>query len=180
MRLRDYRQAVSDSIAAAVTDLRDVKPHPGRFTLEELQRYSVKSPAARVTFVGMKNVGSENAGRMIGPAAMAVFIICNGTDHDGQLLDLMEQVADVIQFNHWGLADISAAIVDRVENLSSSATGMEGVSIGAVTFEQQIAFGTNRYEADAVAEASWLNDLTTLGDVLAVTGDQPPVSAAGG
>jgi hypothetical protein len=156
MRLRIYREAVVNGLRAAVPALRDVQPHGGRFNLDELKRYSVNAPAARVAFAGMKPVGLDNVGRLIGPVNMAVYLITTGKDGDAQLLDLIEDAASVIRMNQWGLTDIAAAQVETIENLYSSGAEAQGVYLAGITFEQQIAFGSNLAERDldaAIAEA---------------------------
>jgi hypothetical protein len=148
MRLRTYREAVVNGLHAAVPALRDVQPHGGRFNLDELKRYSVNAPAARVAFAGMKPVGFDNVGRLIGPVSMAVYLITTGKDGDALLLDLIEDVANVIRMNQWGLTDISAAKVETIENLYSSGAEAQGVYLAGITFEQQLTFGSNLYERD--------------------------------
>jgi phage gp37-like protein len=156
MRLRIYREAVVAGLRAALPALRDVQPHGGRFNLDELKRYSVNAPAARVAFAGMKPVELDDAGRIIGPLHMAVYLITAGRDGDGLLLDLIEDAAAVIRLNQWGLRDISAARIDAIENLYSSGAEAQGVYLAGITFEQQLAFGSNLADADldaAVAAA---------------------------
>jgi len=156
MRLRTYREAVVSGLRAALPALRDVQPHGGRFNLDELKRYSVNAPAARVAFAGMKPVGLDNAGRIIGPVNMAVYLITAGRDGDAVLLDLIEDATAAIRLNQWGLSDISAAKVETIENLYSSGAEAQGVYLAGITFEQQIAFGSNLADADldaAVAAA---------------------------
>ena len=156
MRLRTYREAVVSGLRAALPALRDVQPHGGRFNLDELKRYSVNAPAARVAFAGMKPVGLDNVGRLIGPVNMAVYLITAGKDGDAVLLDLIEEAASAIRMNQWGLSDISAAKVETIENLYSSGAEAQGVYLAGITFEQQLALGSNLYEQDldaAIAQA---------------------------
>ena len=148
MRLRTYREAVVSGLRAALSALRDVQPHGGRFNLDELKRYSVNAPAARVAFAGMKPVGLDNVGRIIGPMHMAVYLITAGRDGDAVLLDLIEDAAAVIRLNRWGLSDISAARIDAIENLYSSGAEAQGVYLAGITFEQQLAFGSNLADRD--------------------------------
>jgi phage gp37-like protein len=151
MRLRTYREAVVSGLRAALPALRDVQPHGGRFNLDELKRYSVNAPAARVAFAGIKPVTLDNVGRLIGPVNMAVYLITAGRDGDAVLLDLIENAASVIRMNQWGLADISAARIETIENLYSSGTEAQGVYLAGITFDQQLAFGGNPFERDVDA-----------------------------
>ena len=161
MRLREYRDAVVAGLRAAVPALRDVQAHGGRFNLDELKRYSVNAPAARVAFAGMKPVTLDNVGRLIGPVNMAVYLVTAGRDGDAVLLDLIEATAATIRMNQWGLVDISAARVETIENLYSSGAEAQGVHLAGVTFEQQLAFGGSLFAADETADP-WLDGLTGL------------------
>jgi len=71
-----------------------------------------------------------------------------GRDGDAVLLDLIEDATAAIRMYQWGLSDISAAKVETIENLYSSGAEAQGVYLAGITFEQQIAFGSNLADTD--------------------------------
>ncbi len=174
--LVELRDAVVASLSANIPELKDVQPHGGRFTLDDLKRYSLKAPAARVAFVGLRPsqlnsavalgvvpaqlwsfVGLRpsqlnSAGQLVGPVQFMIALITKGASADRDGLRLAERVADWVQFSTWGLSNIEAAQVTGVENLYNTEVDSSGVCLLAVSFSQRIAFGTNRAIEDMTAD----------------------------
>ncbi|HZV19955.1 MAG TPA: hypothetical protein VE986_00245 [Hyphomicrobiales bacterium] len=147
MRLNDLRNAIVASLKANIPELRDVQRHGGRFDEEELRRFSLRAPAARVALMGVSRMDLEDIGKLAGPVQMIIYLIVktrSGEDDDG--LDLAEKIADFCEFNQWGMTEIEAAHVTALQNLYNSQTDREGIHLWAIAFDQAIAFGTNRQE----------------------------------
>ncbi len=150
--LVELRDAVVASLSANIPELKDVQPHGGRFTLDDLKRYSLKAPAARVAFVGLRPSQLNSAGQLVGPVQFMIALITKGASADRDGLRLAERVADLVQFSTWGLSNIEAAQVTGVENLYNTEVDSSGVCLLAVSFSQRIAFGTNRAIEDMTAD----------------------------
>lgn len=194
-RFVPYRSHVIEQLKANVTALRDVRPHVGNFSIEAIQRFSTLLPSASVSFYGMKSVKRNNVGQMIGPATTGIFVV----DKDplvgqvyGPVIDLAEEIADFIDMNQFGLDYAAAAIVKEIEPVYSEALDEIGISMMAITFEQEIQIGRSKHDVDNAAidprwgdpnfvKAGWPGDLITnaqsaLG-VPNVFGDKPAPTA---
>jgi phage gp37-like protein len=169
MRLKEFRQAVVDGLRANIPELLDVSPHGGRFDLEELKRFSVKSPAARVAFMGMKRMELQDTGRLTGPASMIVYIVTRNKNADEQALDIAEKIAALISEATWGMKWIEAAHVTDLDNLYSSQIDNQGIALWAVAFTQAIAFGPSLEEV-APNAADFLENLQSFPEAVHIHG----------
>jgi hypothetical protein len=154
LTLRAYRDAVADAIQEGVPELRDVKVHIGSFGVETVNRFSDVSPAARISFLGMRNINRNNVGQLVGPCMMAVFIATKDPYQNeayGPALDLAERVADFLDMNTFGLSYCAAAEVTDIEPIYSEAMDKTGSAIVTITFKQEVTIGRSRHEVDEQA-----------------------------
>lgn len=151
LRLREYRDHVARAIQEGVPDLRDVKVHVGTFGVETLNRFMDICPAARISFLGMRNINRNNVGQIVGPCTMAVFIATKDPFNNeayGPALDLAEKVVDFIDMNTFGLEYCAAAEVTDIEPIYSEAVDKLGAALITITFRQEVTIGRSRHEID--------------------------------
>lgn len=190
-RFVPYRTHIVTQLKDNIPSLRDVAPHVGNFSIETLNRFSSILPAARVSFYGMKAVKRNNVGQMIGPVTTGVFV-CDKDPLVGQVygpvIDLAEEVADFIDMNQFGLDYAAAAIVKEIEPVYSEALDEIGISMMAITFEQEIQIGRSKHDVDVAAldpkwddqefvDAGWPDDIKSVAvsklGVKNIFGDKP-------
>ncbi len=151
LRLTKFRQIVADQIKVGVPDYRDVRPHVGAFGVETIERFSMVTPAARISFIGMRNIKRNNVGQLIGPCTMSVFVFHKDPYQNeayGPAIDLAEKTADFIDMNRFGLEWAAAARVTDIDPIYSEAVDKIGASLVAITFEQEVQIGRSRHEID--------------------------------
>lgn len=151
LTLRSYRDAVAKAIQEGVPELRDVKVHVGTFGVETLNRFTDVCPAARISFLGMRNVARNNVGQLVGPCTMAVFVATKDPFQNeayGPALDLAEMVADFIDMNTFALPYCAAAEVTDIEPIYSEAVDKLGAALVTITFKQEVTIGRSRHEID--------------------------------
>jgi len=164
--LMELRDKIVSGLAANFPALKDVKPHGGRFDVDELKKYSLNAPAVRVAFVGFSRAQLNSAGQLVGPLQFALFIITKGRDSDREGLVLAEQIADYVQFQQWGIANVQAAQVTGIENLYNDGVDTAGITLLAVTVTQNAAMGSVR-AADDIEAQSHFDGLSSFGQLFA-------------
>jgi hypothetical protein len=142
-----YRSRVVDRIATTFPQLKDVKPHPGKFTVEDIRRLCLKSPSAHVAIL---NVPEEKAGDLatgegVYNANVATFIATRHTARekaDELGWRLAEMVAVLARYNYFG-SPVFPAFNVEIENLWSAEQDHEWMCIMGVCWTQPFVLGTN-------------------------------------
>jgi hypothetical protein len=150
-RLIEYRSAVVSAIKQEFPGLRHVAPTPGVFNAKAIERLTVNLPAALVAILQSKALKRDNEGFIIGPALSAVYCVANDPYKSqvwGPAIDLMEQVADFIELNQFGLDYAGAARVKDFDVLYSTDLDDMGVCVAALTFTQELKLGRSRHVED--------------------------------
>ena len=155
------RQAVVDTIAAALPALRACEAHGGRFDAKELQRVSTKSPAVLVAITratGIDLVHGQRAGELTFAAFVCTRDTAEATRAD-MALQILDGLAGIIPGNRWGLDDAQSEPRSiNAQNLFSAGVDRQGVALWGVSWTQSFVLSTD-VDMDA------LNDfLTTVVD----------------
>jgi hypothetical protein len=137
MSFLSLRTAIVDAIKAGVSIINTCEGHGGRFSIDELKRYSVRSPAVLVCNLDGKT--RNEGGSKVSSRRWAVFIITRGISQkkrDAQVIVIVQEVLELIPNNRWGdtNAHIPQDIVDK--NLFSADIDKLGVSLWVITWEQ--------------------------------------------
>lgn len=142
----DTRNAVIESIIANVPELREVLPHGGVFTEESMRVFAQLAPAARVAFLDTNNVRLIDTGEMVGDAEFACYLVAEDDppfeSHDVALM-LAEKVAAHINGRDHDAVYGGIALVKQIKSLASVRSEVSGVTLFAITYVQQIRFGTD-------------------------------------
>jgi hypothetical protein len=113
--------------------------HGGRFTLDELLRYAVRSPCALTACLGI--VGVEREGSVnVAEVQWGVFVVCRGdsqTRRDAEALAAVEAVLNLVPANAWSQDTVQTPEHIRADNLYSSGLDKAGIALWAVTWRQK-------------------------------------------
>lgn len=150
MDLLSYRSAVVAALAKALPERTHVAAHPGRFNMQELDRYSVKAPAVLVAVVS-GNRADENAGITANVSGSA-FIVTKRTraglaDEAGLVLSSLVLAAFAGGLVQAGAAQNPTNV--GFENLYNSAAGEDGIWLGSVAWRALVPIGLEAEAADA-------------------------------
>lgn len=154
MTIVAQRAAIAAAVEAGVTAFESVATFGGEFSVADILRYAVKSPAARVGCVGFSDGVYEAGTKAIIIQWIIVIVTRDGTvKRDAQALTLTEAVTGLVLGNNWGLQTGRPTDV-RGRNLYSGEIDKKGLAIWAVTWVQ-------RLEVDEYDETA-LDDFETM------------------
>ncbi len=143
MILTELRDAMLTQIQAAVPSLKEVKPHGGRFSLEELKAASVRSPSVRVACLGFQDISASDGGATVN-AVWGAFIIAGDQaeprlSRDSAALAIAGALSLLIPDNCWGKEEaVDGAKNVKAENLFSREIEKNGIALWAVTWRQDV------------------------------------------
>lgn len=145
--LVELRSAIIEAIAEALPEqLREVKAHGGRFSLEELAAISARSPSVRVACLGADRI-EWDARCVTARTTWAAFIITGDRTAAGQApvardaaaLALTAAIAALVPLFCFGLDNtVDSAREVRADNLFSRALDQRGVALWAVTWRHTV------------------------------------------
>jgi len=135
------RTAIIEAIAAALPQLKEVKAHGGRFSLEELKAIAARSPSVRVACLGVPRIAPGAAG-ITADTVWGVFAIAGDQgqqSRDAAALALVAAIAPLVPLATWGLDDqVNGAEDVRGDNLFSRDIDRQGVALWAITFRHTV------------------------------------------
>jgi hypothetical protein len=141
MILVQLRDAIVSGVKSAMPALLEVKPHGGRFDLDEIKKTAARSPSARVGCLGLREITFEGAVAKA-TSIWGVFVVANdqpGTSRDTVALTVVAGIGAVLPDNCWGLdASVDGARQVRADNLFSKALDDNGIALWAITFNHQV------------------------------------------
>lgn len=150
--LLDVRPAMVAAIKAALSTLKTVETHRGRFdSVAEIKRYAMRAPAVLVTCTGFESP-AQSGGELRLKAGFAWFVITRDAPNnprDDQSLVLSHALADLIVEADWGLDYALAPGPVRADNLYSGSIDQQGVGLWGLRFSQ--TFAIDRLDADGYA-----------------------------
>jgi hypothetical protein len=156
--LRNHRNAVIEYLKGKIPEFREITPHGGTFSEESLKRFATIAPAAKVSVLGMQSMETLANGQVMGPAICAVYVIAEDEpplESWDVAMIFIERLVQVINGQPIGSALAGAAQVKEWQNLFSMEGEHKGSTLMALTWTQEISFGTNYDPED---EAAWLAD----------------------
>lgn len=148
------RTAIVAAINTAIPALNTCQAHGGRFTLEDLRRYSLRSPAVLVSLLG--GTTRIEAGTTVTPRRWVVFVITRGESddkRDAQAIAIAQTVCGLIPNNRWSDDNNHAPADVTDDNLYNVTLDKHGVALWAVSWEQGY---------DIEPDSSSLDDFVTL------------------
>ncbi len=131
------RGAVIKALKDEFPKLRAVKPHGGAVNLEEIMRHTLRSPEARVAWVGT-TVSRDLVNRATGESTFAVYIICKDKLRSPAPDQAMNWAANITEFldgNKFNLDFIHSARVHSTRNHYSTEQDKTGTALVEVRFE---------------------------------------------
>ncbi len=143
----DLLAALPDLIAARIKqslpDLRTCKAQAGRFDLAALEQMGLAAPAVLVAITGLRQAGSFAGAHHTFTGDFAAFIVTKdalGLPRDTAAAGICQTLLRLIPEQVWGQVGVGAAQkVAAVPLLTAAST--KAVSIWAVTWQQDLAFG---------------------------------------
>jgi len=139
MTLAEYRAQLVLDLANGVPAGVKVAPHPGRFTLEEIERYSMEAPCVRVAVLSAADADLSELFDVVEVGAYILTKTGKAGLPDVQLLTLGTGLKAYVRAFPIGGGDASSAQGVKFSNLFSTAIGKQGVALGAVTWRQKLA-----------------------------------------
>jgi phage gp37-like protein len=141
MILVTLRTAIIDAIATALPQLKEVKAHGGRFSLEELKAIAARSPSVRVACLGVARI-LPGAACVTAETVWGVFVIAGAAaqqSRDAAALALVAAIAPLVPLSTWGLeTQVNGAEEVRGDNLFSRDIDRQGVAMWAITFRHTV------------------------------------------
>lgn len=144
MLIVEFRTAVATAIKAKLPDLKACGTWGGRFDLAALKAVSTDAPAVFVAILGAKKSTPVGDGTHTLPLKLSAFVVTKGAKdlpHDDAALNICEALAGWIPSQRFGVAGVGDASEAIWANLHSTGTQARGVSLMAVTWEQQLTIG---------------------------------------
>jgi phage gp37-like protein len=148
MSIIEYRQQVIDKLKVSFPVLKQIEAHPGKFTLEDFERLSQKSPAAYVAVLGAPAKERLATGDVLFDIHIAVFIASVGTkaaNADVQGWQIAEAIAALAQWNYFNTKNFPADQIE-IENLWSTTQERNQIAIMGVAWVSQLKIGTDYAE----------------------------------
>jgi hypothetical protein len=131
------RGAVIKALKDEFPKLRAIKSHGGAVNLEEIMRHTLRSPEARVAWVGT-TVSRDLVNRATGESTFAVYIICKDKLRSPAPDQAMNWAANITEFldgNKFNLDFIHSARVHSTQNHYSTEQDKTGTALVEVRFE---------------------------------------------
>ena len=141
--LSDLPQTVCDEVSFFLRDLKECKPHAGKFSLEELKRKGLPSPSVLVSMLGATQDTTYAGHATSFMLQMAAYVVVKdglGAPRDVRAANICQLLLSFIPGQRWHEDAIGEARNIRMHTLVSSKTKDHAVSLWAVTWDQPISF----------------------------------------
>jgi hypothetical protein len=149
MSIIAYRSSIIDKLKESFPQLNDVSPHPGKFTLEDFDRLSHRSPAAYVAVLGAPAKDKLATGEILFDIHIGVFIATRASRDDAPDVEgwqLAEAIAALAQWNYFNTHSFPADKIE-IENLWSTKQDRKAICIMGVAWVSQLKIGTDYVDA---------------------------------
>ncbi len=173
--------AVEAALGAALPPPVACELYAGQFDAAETSRPSFVAPACFVVLLGATpgdDPGSEEVALSL---RLGVYIATrNGRGRSARTLDAVG-IAETVLLTlgasaRWGLAGVGPARLERLENLYSGPVDGAGLALWAITWTQEVRFGTSVWDASGVIPSTvWSGVAPDIG-----TGHEPDYTAVTG
>lgn len=142
--LVDMQGKVVATIAALMPDLKECKPHPGRFTREELDKFRVKSPSVHVAVPSIRNPSSSGGVLQCSVKTVLVLTAKNTVDADDKAFNRADAAMNMVAAILLALpsATLGAGIGPcediSADNLYGSSDDKQGVAMWAIHWNNTV------------------------------------------
>jgi len=154
MTLDDLRQAIADNIKTKLPDLRDCRPHAGRFDLAELRRVATKTPAVFIACLGVKESELQESGECDADLVMAAFVVTSDAKalpKDVAALNIIEFLLLYIPGKQWGLGGKAFKAREvQAQNMYSGEVDKTGTAMWAASWRQKVRLGESIWDETGV------------------------------
>lgn len=141
--LSELPQIVCDEVLLFLHELKECRPHAGKFSLEELKRKGLPSPSVLVSVLGAKQdiiYAGHATSFMLQMAAYVVVRDGLGAPRDARAANICQLLLSLIPGQRWLKDALGEARNVRMHTLVSSKTKDHAVSLWAVSWDQPISF----------------------------------------
>lgn len=138
--LSDLPQNVCNKVAAILPDLKECKPHAGRFDIGELTKSGLAAPAVLVSVLGAKADKSFPGRFSLQVAAYVVTKDGLGSKRDVAAANICQVLLASVPREVWAMDALGEAENVGMHTLISTKTKGKGVSLWAVTWDQPVTF----------------------------------------
>ena len=145
MSIFDYRANIVAKLKTSFPQLRTVETHPGKFTLEDVERLCTLAPAAYVSILEAPGTEKLGDGRVLFNVLTVVFVATRhsaGEKADASGWKIAEAIAALAIWNYFNSAVFPATDIE-IDNLWTSKQEKNWVAIMAIAWRAQIVVGTN-------------------------------------
>lgn len=159
-RFAGVRGAVIKALRTEYPRLKAVKPHGGPIDLKEIERFRLRSPEARVAWVGT-TVSRDQIQRATGESTFAVYIICKDRPKKpapDQVMQWADKIAGFLDGNKFDLNFIHSARVHTVINPYNSDQDIKGVAYAEIRFECPMILEVNGIGSGDGDETEYTDD----------------------
>jgi head-tail adaptor len=136
-RFAGVRGAVIQALKSEFPRLKAVRPHGGAINLKEIERFQLRSPEARVAWVGT-SVSRDQIQRATGESTFAVYVICKDRPRKpaaDQAMQWADKITVMLDGNKFGLDYVHSARVHSVVNPYDTDQDIKGVAYIEIRFE---------------------------------------------
>ncbi|MCP3943462.1 MAG: hypothetical protein GY710_18550 [Desulfobacteraceae bacterium] len=152
MILNDLLNAVCADFKVVFPDLKECKPHGGRFDKKELKRISGKAPAIYVAPIATGKAVATGTGEQDLPVSMAAFVATidqRKLPRAVSALNLVEGLIARINDQVWGIPDlVHPAGPGAAKNLYSGEIDRIGIALWVVSWQQTVRLGEDIWKTD--------------------------------
>ncbi len=130
--LSDLPQTICDEVKFFLRDLKECKPHAGKFSLEELKRKGMPSPSVLVSVLGAKQDTTYAGHATSFMLQMAAYVVVKdglGAPRDVRAANICQLLLSFVPGKRWGQDAIGEARDVRMHTLVSSKTKDHAVSL---------------------------------------------------
>lgn len=141
--LADLRPTICAEVRSLLPDLRECEPHEGKYSLEELKRDGLPSPAVKVSILGAKQDKIFAASPATFLLKMAAYVVTRdslGKSRDEAAATICQVLMKLVPENDWSLDGIGRARDTALHCLVSTKVKSKGVSLWALTWHQPVSF----------------------------------------
>lgn len=145
--LDDFRKTIAADIKTVLPDLRECKPHAGRFDLSEIKRLSARTPGVFISVLGIVSSEEIGTGETDLELAMASYVLTadtRGLPRDVAAVNLVEALSLRIIGSRWGISGgVHPAGKVKANNLYSGDLDRIGIAMWGISWRQKVRLGEN-------------------------------------
>lgn len=158
--LADLPEAVCVRLRERLPRLRECAPHPGKFDLDEIKRFTARLPAVRVTALNLVRRPQDWVARM---AAFVVTQDAVGVERSRSAMAIIQAVLSATHGSTWGLECLGGAERVAADNLYSGDVSKASIALWAVSWDQPLRFPKPEPQTPPVLTELYLGAAPNIG-----------------